>query len=94
MALAFALSGCSPAPSAAPSASPASPIVPSPDLTAGLRAFDLLRMGQAQHAFAAATRSHPQAPLPHAYLALALNGSGGAADEMATAVHLLSLIHI
>jgi tetratricopeptide (TPR) repeat protein len=86
--LAGAVAGCSVAPSVPPAAGAASPAVPSPDLTAGQRAFDLLRMGQARDAFAAAARTHPPAPLPHAYLALAGNGSGGASEAMATAVRL------
>ena len=83
-----AITGCSPAPSAAPAATAAPTGVPSPDLTAGQRAFDLLHMAPARDAFAAAARAHPQAPLPHAYLALSLNSSGGASEAMATAVRL------
>ena len=87
IACASAIAGCSPAPPAGPAAS-ASPVLPSPDLTAGQRAFDLLRMAAARDAFAAAARAHPEAPLAQAYLALALNGSGAAADAMAAAVRV------
>ena len=89
MLLAVMLSGCARAPSGSHATGETSPAtVSSPDLTAGQRAFDLLRMGEARDAFAAAARSHPQAPLPHAYLALAGNASGGAPEAMATAVRL------
>ena len=85
---AAAVAGCSPAPSAGPAVGAASPVAPALDLTAGQRAFDLLHMGQARDAFAAAARSNPQAPLPQAYLALAWNASGGAPEAMAAAVRL------
>jgi tetratricopeptide (TPR) repeat protein len=88
MAWASTVAGCSPAPSTGAAAGARSPLLPSPDLTAGQSAFDLLHMTAARDAFAAAARAHPEAPLPHAYLALALNASGTASDAMATAVRL------
>ncbi len=82
------MSACAPAPSSSPPAAAAPIAESSPDLTRGQRALDLLHMAQAREAFAAAARAHPAAPLPPAYLALALNSSGAAADSMATAVRL------
>ena len=61
---------------------------PGPDLSAGLRAFGLLRMAQARDAFAGAVRAHPDSALAHAYLGLAMNSSGNAHDEIAAAVRL------
>lgn len=57
-----------------------------PDLARGLRAFALLRMRDAAEAFASIARAHPEAPLPRAYRALALNSTAPSWEEMAAAV--------